>query len=886
MKKLFATFLFKYTFQRQLGVTIAVGIFLLALFSSIVGSWQGNLRVRTNLLDQGRSVTASLARQSALALVYASADNAFEAVNTTLDFPGVVSVEIRDAHQQVLLSRGATDPSEFLTQIATVGNADTPDAPQAAFLDAESPNSWRFSAPVYSQPASSPFNETATPELLGQVTVVMSKAALIQMTTSIFVTNLATSFSFAVLFLALIRVLTKRMTQPLNRLSAVMRRAEAGKSLVRAPLTGPKDIVDMAQAFNGMMSMLEEHAAENARIYAELQQSETQYRRIVDTASEGIWVLGPRAITTFVNPRMADMLGYACDEMNGRPMTDFMFEQDAADHLLKMENCRQGLSEHYERRLRRKNGQVLWTVVSATHILDDDRHFQGSFAMFTDITQRKQAEEALLQNKSQLEYTVQQRTSELLLARDAAEAANKAKSAFLANMSHELRTPMNAILGFSGLMRRDPQLTENQRKNLNIINRSGEHLLNLINDVLEVAKIEAGRLQLEIAAFDLGLMVRDVTEMMQIRAQEKDLQLLLDQSSEFPRYIKGDEARIRQVIINLINNALKFTDQGSVTVRLGVKNNARQHLLIEVEDTGHGIAPQDQQRLFEPFVQLTEDSAHQGTGLGLTITRQFVQMMGGSIAVESSQGKGALFRVDLPVALASPADILGPEIRDTREVVGLAPGQPRYRILIVEDQRENQLLLSQLMIDLGLEVKIAGNGKQCLDIFRDWLPDLIWMDRQMPVMDGLEASKRLRQLPRGQAVKIVAVTASAFREQQQEMLDAGMDDFIRKPYRFDEIHDCLSRQLGLQYIYGDAQSNELIETLPLTTESVSILPRELLRELIKALQSLDQEHIGTVIRQVLPYDLALYKTLSRLVENFDYPTILNALRSALSALET
>jgi signal transduction histidine kinase/DNA-binding NarL/FixJ family response regulator len=486
-----------------------------------------------------------------------------------------------------------------------------------------------------------------------------------------------------------------------------------------------------------------------------------------------------------------------------------------------------------------------------------------------EIDQMAHAVDQFLEDRRQLA----QRSQDLLLARDAAQAANKAKSAFLANMSHELRTPMNAILGFSGMMRRDPQLSGSQRENLDIINRSGEHLLKLINDVLEVAKIEAGRMQLDIAAFDLGGLLREVVDMMKIRAREKGLSLELDQSSEFPRYIRGDEARIRQVLINLISNAVKFTEQGGVTVRLNVRDYACRHLLIEIQDTGPGIAPEDQSRLFEPFVQLGNADTRSGTGLGLTITRQFVQMMGGNINVESVVGKGALFRIELPVEAAHPDEVPGSASHGPGEVVGLAPGQPRYRIMIAEDQHENQLLLSRLMTELGLEVNIAGNGEQCLAMFEEWRPHLIWMDRQMPVMDGIEATQRLRRMAGGRQVKIVAVTASAFKDQQQEMLDAGMDDFVSKPYRFDEIYACLNRQLGLQFLYrGEADDNHLP-----SLADAKALPANLRQELKDALKNLDSDRIGEVILRIKAIDSALGDALARLADDFDYPKILKLL---------
>jgi CheY-like chemotaxis protein/anti-sigma regulatory factor (Ser/Thr protein kinase) len=373
-------------------------------------------------------------------------------------------------------------------------------------------------------------------------------------------------------------------------------------------------------------------------------------------------------------------------------------------------------------------------------------------------------------------------------------------------------------------------------------------------------------------------MVRDVTDMMDVRAREKGLRLLVDQSSQFPRYIVGDEARLRQVLINLVGNAIKFTEQGGVTVRLGTKNNAIAHLLLEVEDSGPGIAQEDQQRIFEPFEQLGSSGGNQGTGLGLSITRQFVQLMGGRIELESTPGKGSLFRIDLPLKQADKADVTRLGDVEKGEVVGLAPGQPEYRILVVEDQLENRLLLAKLMESVGFQVKSAENGQQGVELFQSWRPHLIWMDHRMPIMDGDEATRTIRSLPGGKDVKIVAVTASAFSEQRTELLKAGMDDFLRKPYRFNEIYECVSKQLGVQYTYRGATAS-MDEASTLTPEMLSILPETLRQELMQALESLNSDRIETLIQQVAMYDANLQKALAYLANNFDYPTILKALHT-------
>jgi CheY-like chemotaxis protein/anti-sigma regulatory factor (Ser/Thr protein kinase) len=366
--------------------------------------------------------------------------------------------------------------------------------------------------------------------------------------------------------------------------------------------------------------------------------------------------------------------------------------------------------------------------------------------------------------------------------------------------------------------------------------------------------------------------------MFEVRAEISGLRFTLELSSGLPRYITMDAGKLRQILINLLDNAIKFTKTGGVILRARTQpladDPARISLQLEVEDSGPGIAPEQQKRIFDPFVQTqpTQNDA-KGTGLGLAITKSFIDIQGGTVRVESTPGKGALFCVDLPATLVNEDKVLrAGATRPT--VLGLEPGQAACRILVVEDNPENRLLLSSRLLEAGLDVREAENGQDAVVIFEQWQPHFIWMDLRMPVMNGYEATAKIRSLPGGDTVKIVAITASVFKDEHKGILVAGCDEMVRKPYKDQEIFECMARHVGMKYIYEDpAVETVEIPEITLAAEMLADLPPEWIRDLRHAIQMLDREAAFAIIERIEPLAADTSAGLRSLLDNFQMKQI-------------
>jgi PAS domain S-box-containing protein len=586
----------------------------------------------------------------------------------------------------------------------------------------------------------------------------------------------------------------------------------------------------------------------------ELAQSEHKYRGIYEYALEGIYQVSFDGRILSANPAMARILGYDSAQEVVRLLSDvgaqlYVHPQQRLDVLATLRE--QGVLRGRELEFYRKDGSRIWVSINARVVHDDAGEPQFIEGFVSDITEQKRAEAERH-------------------ARELAEAANRAKSEFLAHMSHELRTPLNAILGYAQILKREQTLGNPARAGINTIERSGEHLLTLINDVLDLAKIESGKLELYSAPADVAVFLQGIADIIRVRAEAKGLTFIYE-ASDLPRVATLDERRLRQVLLNLLGNAVKFTDRGQVLLRVRARPNAESHVLLsfEVQDTGLGIQAEDMGRLFQPFQQFGDAQRRRGgTGLGLAISRELVRLMGGDLRATSDPGRGSTFTFALHVsATMAPVSIVAAQ----RIAVGYEG--PRRKLLVVDDVPENRAMLLDMLRPLDFEMFEAENGQQGIERAQALQPDAVLMDNVMPVMDGLETTRRLRSLPDFRDLPIIAISASAAKTDEDNALAAGATAFLPKPVREMDLLALLERHLGVRVIYQEQRGPA--EIAMYDPASIVIVPAQVRAALALALTRLDTDAIRAAIAEVEKYDPALRRAFAALADEFQYEQLLS-----------
>lgn len=474
-----------------------------------------------------------------------------------------------------------------------------------------------------------------------------------------------------------------------------------------------------------------------------------------------------------------------------------------------------------------------------------------------------------------LDITKQKQAETERIARQAAEAASRQKSQFLSNMSHEIRTPMNAILGFAQILQFDKSLSPKQLEQIRSINSSGKHLLALINDILDMSKIEAGMSAIRPVVFCFHDLIDDLSMMFRSRAEARKLQFVVECDENIPDHVRADESKVRQILINLLGNAVKFTSSGGVAMRVHVSSGDDEELriLVEVEDSGPGISESDLAKIFVPFGQGESGVNAGGTGLGLAISRRLAEMMGGDIRVDTRLGRGSCFRLELPLELAEASGKI--EASPQRRVIGLAHDSGSFRILVVDDQKPNRELLFDLLQPFGFELREAENGAVALAIFEEWSPHAVLMDMRMPVMDGYEATQRIKASEKGHNTHVLAVTASAFKDSEELLFSLGVSAYIRKPFRPEELWEALGECLGLRYIYADEEPSSVVDALSgrlpvVDHERVAVLPAESLKAMRQAVEEGDMTRLLELIDQIEPQEPVVARALHALADRYDY----------------
>ena len=592
--------------------------------------------------------------------------------------------------------------------------------------------------------------------------------------------------------------------------------AELGDAVAVPPSPRGDEIGILANAFRSMVAQMRTLVTDLAQRVEELEgaqravgEAQRLLQSVIDNSGAVVCVKDLAGRYLLINRRFEEVLHVSEASVIGKTDFDLFTADEAATYrAADLRAVALGTALEAEEIVPQDDG--LHTYIAIKYpLVDAAGKPYATCGISTDITERKQAEVELKAHRANLEQLIEVRTSQLQVAKERAEVANHAKSAFLASMSHELRTPLNAILGYAQILAQASNLTERQVTGLNTIYQSGEHLLMLINDILDLSKIEAGKLDLYPTAVNLPIFIALITDIVRVKVEQKGVRFICEVPHDLPQVVRADEQRLRQVLLNLLGNATKFTEHGEVLLRIHRTPHKSRvaRLRFEVRDTGVGIAASQQQRIFEPFEQAGDEQYRLGgTGLGLAISRQLVRLMGSDIEVESSEGAGSSFSFELDLPMLQKE---APPSRIESIVAGYEG--PRKTVLVVDDVKENRAVLADMLGPLGFRVVEAEDGQQSLERAEQQRPDLILMDNLMPVMDGLEATRRLREMPAFKDTPIIAISASVSVTEQERCIAMGASAFLPKPLAFAGLFAEMRTLLNLQWTYDSVHDTAASE---------------------------------------------------------------------------